>query len=471
MTITSLCYGGYAPDAFHKKVGIVGKGPHEKNVIKLKTKQTKVIKLSPLDYPEAFIWTPLLIPFENINHEEEFMPDDRLIASLKHVIERVPIITGKLERVDGTPMNLDGPNSPLQVCVGRSSVWYASTNISGSFQDFKASGFSYETMDPDFLFRAANDAIIQGQEYPLFTAKVSRFDCGSILLLVTTCHLIVDARSTYELLKTWSMIYCGIPDAPLIKESRHLFSYDDELNERSKLLYNELEKPASPSSPPPNKLIKLVYASIDDTKFKAFKERINAEIAPAWVSSDDVMLGLGWRAFTRARQLNPTDTTTLVRIADVRKLNQPSLPPTAFGNGCMGTATSPLSVKTLLESPLSQICQLVRASLARINAETVRDTLTARSKLPAVSHPLGGTSIAFSTNAFSTSYASFDPTQIDFQNSPALTVTRACYTEGVITPQPIVNNIYSCKLAIDSTHAQDFIRDPDLTKAGFTLKL
>ncbi|KAJ9061361.1 hypothetical protein DSO57_1021407 [Entomophthora muscae] len=468
MADQTLAYQGFSADNFHRRVGLIGKGPMENNITKLTTRQTGVIKLSPLDYPETSAWTPLLIPFENINHEEEYMLDAKMIASLQQVIERVPIVTGQLERIDGTPMDLNGPNSPLQVCIGKSSVWYTSTSIKGSIQEFKESGFNCEKLDSPFLFSAANDAIIRGDDYPLLAAKISRFNCGSVVLLVTACHLIVDAHSIYELLKTWSMVYCGVPDAPLIKESRHLFTYDNELNEKLKSIRDMFENMPK-ATQAPFKLTKILHASIDDKKFKAFKQEINAKLVDGWVSSDDVMVCLGWRAFARARCLDPTSMTTIARIVDVRKLNQPPLPPHAFGNGVFGAVNGSLAASTLLDSPIHEICHQLRSRVAALTANEVRNIITACSKLATVHHPPGGDATPFSKNNFSSSYNSFHPEEINFQHSPALTVTRACYTEGIIAPQPIINGIYSCKMSIDSTHADMLINDPDLNQIGFTI--
>ncbi|KAJ9061366.1 hypothetical protein DSO57_1021411 [Entomophthora muscae] len=469
MSVPVVDRNGYPAEAFHPQVALIGNGPHEK-VTKLTTSQTGDIILCPLDRLEAFSWTPILFPFENINNEDNFMSDDQMIAALQKLIERVPVVTGHLERIDKTPVIFEGPNSPLKVCVGTRSVWYTSAKLKGSFQSFKDSSFSYEHLDPNYVFRAANDAIIEGKDYPLLTAKVNRFECGSVLLLVTACHLIVDARSMYEFVKSWGLIYRGIDNEPLVTESRHLFSYDDELNERTRPIHAMFDGIAK-QTPAPFKTTKLVHVSIDDQKMKAIKEKINSELTPDWVSSDDVMVALGWRIFTRAKELKPTDSNLLVRIYDIRKLNQPPLPMTSFSNGVSAAITGMIPVCTILDSPLSELCKLVRTATTRKTPQDIRDELSALAKVQFLDHPPGGNCIPYSNNVFSSSYAGFHPSKLNFHNSPALTVTRACLTEGIVAPQPIINGKYSCKLSIDSTLSEKFINDPELVSLGFTLEL
>ncbi|KAJ9061365.1 hypothetical protein DSO57_1021410 [Entomophthora muscae] len=469
MSVPVVDRNGYPAEAFHPRVGFVGNGPHEQ-VTRLTTSQTGDIILSPMDRLEGFTWLPILFPFENISKEDTFMPDDQMIAALQKLIERVPVVTGHLERIDKTPVIFEGPNSPLKVCVGTRSVWYTSAKLKGSFQSFKDSSFSYEHLDPNYVFRAANDAIIEGKDYPLLTAKVNRFECGSVLLLVTACHLIVDARSMYEFVKSWGLIYRGIDNEPLVTESRHLFSYDDELNERARPIHAMFDGIVK-QPPAPFKTTKLVHVSIDDQKMKANKEKINSELAPDWVSSDDVMVALGWRAFIRAKGLNPTDTSFLLRIFDVRKMNQPPLSMSACGNGVLAIKSEDMSASKVLETPLSEHCRCIRANLNAQTPDLVRDKLTALSKVRLMHHPADAISFPFSKNIFTSSYSGFHPSKVDFQNSPALTVTRAILCEGTISPQPIICGRYSCKLAIDFTHAERLIKDPELIDLGFILNI
>ncbi|KAI0244550.1 hypothetical protein L0F63_007131, partial [Massospora cicadina] len=460
----------YHPTEFHRRCGLIGKGEPESNVQVLNITEGSgtIIKLSPLDMPENFSWSPFIFPFENINNEADFMNDDMLKRSLLETISRIPIVTGHLERIDGTPLEMDGPNSNLHVVVGTKGVWYASSNIPGSFQEFKRTGFSYERLHQNYIFRRGNEAVIEGKDYSLQNIKVSRFECGSVVLFVSTCHLIADARSIYEFVRTWSNLCRNQAGETMVHEARHLFGYDERLGEGAAAIFKGLTsmKKIAPRQPQMTKLVTFEISTHEMAKLKA---KLNQELAPEWVSTDDVLCILGWRALMRARQVPQDAPTKLVRVIDVRKFNDPPLPMHAFCNGVSIYTLGPQSVLKTLTSSLASLTKEIRKGMDVITKERIRDSLSAIHQIPYKEHPLAASTIPFSDDAFASSFTKFIPTEINFHNSPCLTLSRGVLTEGLILPHCVYNGSISVKMGINSLHLNTFLNDPELTGLGFKI--
>ncbi|KAI0227566.1 hypothetical protein L0F63_006983 [Massospora cicadina] len=459
---------GIKPHDIHPRVGVIryAEGADEHvHIINVKSGFGDPIRLSPCDMGGVFDWTPLLFPFENFTGRTDFMNDELLMSSLARAIEMVPILTGHLERIDGTPVSPER-NTDMQVIVGTRGVWFASNHIKGSFQEAKTNGFNHELLDRSFLFKRANDAILQGNHYPLFAVKANRFECGSVLLLVTTCHFVADGRSMFEFVRFWSELASGIESKSVPFDARHLFLCDEkpskEAQEIIKLMKSFDQTPPKILAP-----IRRVRISIPCCAIAQLKAKVNSELQPnRWITTDDLMCALGWRALTRARRLGDAPTR-LGRIVEFRSLLEPSLPPTAFGNIFSYVTPEAIPASKLLSSPLSKVAYSIREATSSLNAKNFHDFIIIFNGIELKQHPIGFDGSVFGSNLFCSSYTKFQPSRINFHNSPAITMTRAYYKEGALIPQPVCNGVYSCHLGASATYADAILIDPELSSLGF----
>lgn len=461
---------GIKPHEIHPQVGVIRYaegGDEEVQIVNIQSGIGEKIPLSPREMAGVFDWTPLLFPFENVNREPNFMSDELLKCSLAKAIEKIPILTGHLERIDGTPFEVE-KNSDLQVVAGTRGVWYASNRIRGSFQDAKKHGFNHELLDKTFLFKKANDAILKGENYPLFAVKVNRFECGSVLLFITTCHFSADAKSTYEFMRYWGELAQGIKSSDVPFDARHIYTLPEPSDTPLKI--TDIFKGLDTTPPTITAPIRRVRFSIPVAKMTKIKEEINLELKPLnrWVTTDDVMCALGWRALTRARCL-ADKVTRFGRMVEIRSMLQPPLPPAAFGNFISYAAPEPMVASKLLEAPLSTVAYNIREALQKLDPSRFDIFLGVVAGMEYKPHPFAFDGSVFGTNMFSSSYTKFLPHKINFQNSPAITMLRAYYKEGALIPQPVCDGIYSCHLGASASYADDIINDLELYYYGFTM--
>ncbi|KAJ9061368.1 hypothetical protein DSO57_1021413 [Entomophthora muscae] len=395
------------------------------------------------------------------------MNDDLLKSSLVKALEKVPILTGHLERIDGTPFEAE-KNTDLQVIVGTRGAWYASNHIKGSFQEAKQHGFNHELLDRTFLFKKANDAILEGDNYPLFAVKVNRFDCGSVLLLVTTCHFAADAKSTYEFMRYWGELAQGIDSSEAPFDARHMYTIPESSGDPPKL--SDSLQSLNTTPPTITGPICRVRFSIPVAKMAKIKEEINLELKPLdrWVTTDDVMCALGWRALTRARRLGDK-VTSFGRMVEIRSMLYPPLPPTAFGNFISYAAPEPMPASELIVAPLSTVAYNIREALKKLDPSKFDIFLGVVHNMKLKPHPFAFDGSVFGINMFASSYTKFLPQKINFHNSPATTMLRAYYKEGALLPQPVYDGTYSCHLGASAEYAEDIINDPELCFLGFTM--
>lgn len=461
---------GIQPHEIHPRVGVIRYAENGDEVVQIVNIQTgigKKIPLSPREMGGVYDWTPLLFPFENINADPDFMSDELLMSSLSKALEKIPILTGHLERIDGTPFEAE-KNTNLQVVAGTQGVWYASNQMKGSFQEAKTHGFNHELLDRTFLFKKANDAILEGKSYPLFAVKVNRFNCGSVLLFITTCHFAADAKATYEFIRYWGELAQGVDSGEIPFDARHIFAIP-ELPE-TPLQPSDVFKGLDTTPPIITAPIRRVRFSIPMAKMTKIKEDINRDLKHLgrWVTTDDVMCALGWRALTRARCLGDK-ITRFGRIVEIRSLLKPPFPSTAFGNFISYAAPDAIPASKLIEAPLSTVAYNIREALTKLDPSKFDIFLSLILNMKYKPHPIAFDGSVFGTNIFSSSYTKFLPHKINFHNSPAITMLRAYYKEGALLPQPVCEGIYSCHLGASAEYAEDIINDPELCYLGFTM--
>ncbi|KAJ9064505.1 hypothetical protein DSO57_1029878 [Entomophthora muscae] len=427
---------GVEPHESNFNVGLTKgcRGQHEQVVCLQPHKRPikREMDLGELDKVQPKMWMQTLYAFENKEHEVGFMNEGKLVWALTRALSHVPILTGNLE---GSKVKLPGKGG-----------WFCSQIAKTSFQAAKNDNFNYEVMGSEHIFRKATACMLDEPESaPLFAAKATYFDCGSLLLAVSVSRIVADIYSVYEFMKLWAG-----GDGTLV-DSRQLL------------------KPAAPPLQQPIKpeigivvpigesrsKVRLVNISINHAKLKKAKNTANYALGENWISTKDMICAGIWRALTRARKLPKDATTRMRRPVNIRPTLK--LSPSTFANLTLNVTTEPMSVEHFLNKPIHEIALSIRTAAATLSPECIRNhiaTVPCRNTPPAHS-------FQFRKDMDVSDYSHFNLNLIDFQHSPSLICHSGFVAEGLLVIYPGY-----CHLGISQRDCPTFLEDHELDKLG-----
>lgn len=184
------------------------------------------------------------------------------------------------------------------------------------------------------------------------------FKCGGVALGTAMHHMLVDGRSAFHFMETWSHIANGEDGDTVPPFFDHtLLSARPE----RKVLFDHSEYKSNPKSTVPSD-IPTMYAisvqEISDKHIDALKIRCKDKAAGARVSTFCAITTLVWRCFCMARNLDTGSESKLYTMIDMRNRMRPPLPPTYFGNAVIRISVSEL-VNNIISSPISQVAERV----------------------------------------------------------------------------------------------------------------
>lgn len=205
----------------------------------------------------------------------------------------------------------------------------------------------------------------------LVQVQVTRFSCGSMVVGFTAHHLVADGNATSNFLVAWGHAARGLQISPLPFCDRTIFS---------------------PRNPPQldfqhrgveyiTRNLKKVYPLIDNgvedivahkvhftaeflSNLKAKTSSMNGSKKP--FSTFESLLAHLWRAITKARGLNGSETTHLRISVDGRARLSPRVPNEYFGNLVLW-AFARAKVEELLREPLPHAAKLLHEAVTNVN--------------------------------------------------------------------------------------------------------
>ncbi|KAI0239060.1 hypothetical protein L0F63_004744, partial [Massospora cicadina] len=398
-----------------------------------------VMELGILDKIQPVMYIPTLYAFENTERVTGFMNEGRLVWALSRALDRVPILSGDLM---GTSVKIPG-----------SGAWFSSQRVNHDFQTLAKVDFNYELMPTDYLFRKAIIRMLDGGG-PLFAAKATYFNCGSVLLMVSISHVVADGCSVYEFMKLWSKGFGQMVDSRLLLKPSHIAPPSQLVKAYAKV----------PSVPKPfQDIVRLVRIAVDHEKLKNHKNKANYELGENWVSSNDLICASIWRAITRARRLPPTQLTSLRQPVNLRPILK--LPPTSFANLTYSVATDPIPVELLLTSSIGDIASRIRKVVTSISPDQIRDHITTIATQPSPG-AVPNCDFHFGSDINVSDYSHFDPALIDFQLSPSLINHIGFVVEGLLIICPKTKRGQYCHMGLSKLHYQSFLKDEELWELG-----
>ncbi|KAJ9090205.1 hypothetical protein DSO57_1004783 [Entomophthora muscae] len=454
-------------------VGILeyGDGPLEEyDVVRANEtcKPDTALELSALDLYMPRNWMYCNYLFENTGNIKDFMSPEKLKTSLAKALDIIPALAGRLQCDDGsTGMNFMKPRAPTRILLNNKGAWFASTTMKTPFEEMRKKHLIGALIPSQFLFKRFLEAAIksreQGVDAPLLAAKAVYFDCGSVSLTVYINHQVTDGCGMVEFARLWGQITRGVTPDPLV-DSRHAINTIPKLGPKQaaeaqgRFLKHEKFKPL----PTDMQLCKL---TIPNKHLKKLKGEINAKLAPDYISSDDLFFSVHLRMILRARQ--PKTKVSYCRTINIR----PSLglDKSAFGNFVHMPLEGPFEPSTFVDEPLEKVALEIRNRLIGYTKDKMVQANKEYVSVETHSVPDQLDNYDCSRDIGCTSIAVYDPSRIDFQDSPAFVLGACYYISGGLTINHILDDTFNGTIPVDLSILESYKNDPEANKLGFTV--
>lgn len=395
------------------------------------------MQLGMFDRYLCLMWTPLLLVYENVNGRSDFMEFETMRKSLALALGRVPIMSGQLSR--------DALREKIVIGEG---AWFCEEKTDLDFKAVK-DNLSYEHPPSQARFRAAIQAIQSGVAPPVFSAKILRFPCGSVMLTLLYHHLIVDGTSMSDFARAWSLFARG-------EESHLVDSRLDPLVLPKSLALQKTR--ASESHEPPTEMI-MSRIEIPVSKLLAFKSE-----SKEYLSIDDIFNAIVWRALTQSRP--STEKTHLRRAVNIRRLITPKLPDDAFGNFVETRPSRPFSSEKLSEMSLLETALEIRGLLKSIDKEYIT------SLQAYLSYPKNDVEMLDGYNSsidlISTCHARFYQ-HLDFHGVLPLFAKCELLAEGMLLTVAPYKDFYLAYITLRTSHALELIKNKESKSYGMNI--
>ncbi|KAL9028437.1 MAG: hypothetical protein Q9196_003198 [Gyalolechia fulgens] len=209
----------------------------------------------------------------------------------------------------------------------------------------------------------------------------ANFIPGGLLLCFSGMHNVMDGTGLGQVIKMFASLCRGETLSPeelqfmnldrtrlpvALKPSQSSMSHPEVAAKADQ------PKSDASASPPPSVWS---YVNISDAKLKELKAQSSRDLSSGvrWVSTNDAVVAWFWRAIAKARssRAGPDKSTKLLRAISGRQLLEPPLPKTYMGN-VITCAFHKVSLRDLIEQPLSQTAQDIRKATTGIDDHYVR---------------------------------------------------------------------------------------------------
>ncbi|KAI8048814.1 transferase [Syncephalis plumigaleata] len=222
------------------------------------------------------------------NHERspDFMPSQKLIDGLRRTLELYPIVYGRLAFHNGQyEIRHSDKGVPL--------IEAQSSDDISKFEPY----YPYKSLDPSW--RAITQ--LASEDLPLLAVRITRFaNQSGLVICFTGNHMISDGTGWAMLLKTWMMFVRGQTPLPPIHNRELLSSppgYRVPINDGSTVNGNAIKRTPVIFRFRPEKLALLKSNAMTSLGTTNDKEN--------WVSTNDAVQMLIWRACVRAEGASP----------------------------------------------------------------------------------------------------------------------------------------------------------------------
>ena len=371
-------------------------------------------RLSALDQIMPRVYTRLILTFP-ISKEEVHPASQYLQKGLERTVAKIPFLMDDVMKVQERPGWVAlGPR-----LAGEKTMFKVKDLINGEsgwtrhYEDLQAEGMPMSELDGDIL--APVGRMMPEGASPVMAAQMNIIE-GGCLLCVCKHHSVMDGIGLAAVLRCWAH-YCRDLQN-LFEPTSELPGWSGQSLDRSQLLNGGLEthiknfpgyeitplaqqsiatdgkQPVVPSLPPMTAAIfELDMNAIVSLKHEILEHLDGLGPEKVWVSTNDVLCTVLWRAITRARALSDAgqqsedESTAQVGLGmavNGRARFNPPLPATYVGNFnvySMVTCELPLSKFPSLSS-LGKTALAIRGSINAIDDTYIRSLIHLVDSLP-----------------------------------------------------------------------------------------
>ncbi|KAI9306984.1 transferase [Cunninghamella echinulata] len=223
------------------------------------------------------------------------------------------------------------------------------------------------------------------QHFP-FVIQITKLKCNSIILTLMNSHMLMDGYS-YELLqRAWKSISKGLG---YMKPDDKKIDYAG-IEHQSVMPKGWIEIPRQflfkeASSSSESQIIPSCRLHFSKNKINQLKEELNKLIKEddesKYVTSDEIVCSLLWKAITRHRKLDQNQHTTFIRPTNIRNILKPMLSDRSFGNLAIMDGIC-LSSEEILSSDILQIIKKIQLQKEAYNKDKILQNLKYFTELP-----------------------------------------------------------------------------------------
>ncbi|WP_162824382.1 acyltransferase [Peterkaempfera bronchialis] len=292
--------------------------------------------------------------------------------SLARTLVHYPLLTGRLER------DRDGG---LSVRCNDAGAVFTEVDADEPMPDYGL-GRSARPELRRYLHEV-NPFLVVGRDAPLLTVKVTRMRGGGSVLGVAINHCVVDATSHLAFLRHWSAEHRGL-DHPLPCHDRGLLDalgarVEPGARERSEqyAVTRRREKWAFIARVNAGAArMRTLTLRFPAEEVGAIKEAAAAGLAGTgrWVSTSDAFTAHLWKVLAELRARPGESRESLGLIVGVRAALGSALPEHYWGNAVTNSRPA-LTAAELRSAPLGAVAETVRAAVAGVTEQRVRDEI------------------------------------------------------------------------------------------------
>ncbi|KAI9598635.1 transferase [Syncephalis fuscata] len=320
--------------------------------------------------------------FRNPSTIATFMPTNKLIASFHQTLNQFPVLYGKLDHTNDGPTQIIPTDRGITITVEQATV---------EFDDMEPD-WSISKIPKTFL---ATDSLPQAGDAPLIAARITRLPNNEgVAISVAIHHCITDDHGLLLFLNTWAAYTRGEPI-----QSSHYSNIDLLRLQGPNILNDGVYRLLKKKYTDEHK--DLILSSTKSASIKTGLFRISSEqllclkrdavdthaasnfiqtTAESWVSPNDALIALIWRAIIRAKQHSANKQSNLYLFIDSRPRWNPPLPKEFFGNAIYCLELS-LLTGNLLQKPIGEIARQIHEESAKLNGDYLQSTLTSKPTL------------------------------------------------------------------------------------------
>jgi len=308
------------------------------------------IPLSPIDH----IFTGSgSYPIEFVFAYDSLIDEKKLLQSLKETLEYFPPAKSKIQLVNG-------------------EYWFKKDNEGYHFEVARGD-INFDDTDNRELFI---DPVSTKEGEPLTRLRLTQTPKGSVLG-VSISHSVADGFSYFHFLASWARIFHK-KEIILPSHERNLLKYEflpqhkitkETLLENCGLFLDKERTDINRDQ--------LIWETISfsESELKSLLAKTQEECETR-LSLNDVIVATLWKRYLKQWHKSHHNELTYISCpVDYRRL-LPDFPKTYFGNA-VTLATTPLSYEKLLDAKLSELAIMVRKSVGAVNAQYIKDGLTA----------------------------------------------------------------------------------------------